>query len=137
MKHKRLKLGSVAVTACILPLISSSSALADSWTGDINGPGGGAAGTASVGAGGDAKINMTTIDTKRDGLCAQLRVIFDLPLFPDRSYDGPKVCGFQVGKTWKETIRESSTTNGIKLQMCKVDSDGSDRHCETKKYVSR
>lgn len=135
MKHKRLKLGGVAVTACILPLVFSSSALADSWTGDINGPGGGAAGTASINASGDAKINMVTIDSKKDGFCAQLRVIYDLPLFPDRSYDGPKACGFQVGKNWKETISDSSTVRGIKLQMCRVHSDGSDRHCETKKYV--
>ncbi|NLU75481.1 hypothetical protein HCC61_22900 [Streptomyces sp. HNM0575] len=130
----RLKIGAAMVSACVIPVLAATPALADSWSGTINGPGGGASGKIKVGIG-KVSQSWTVIDTKSDGKCAQFRVIIDLPGFPDRNKDSRRACGNQKVRKYKNSFNESKTMSGVKLQMCSVHSDGSDRHCETKKYV--
>lgn len=68
---------------------------------------------------------------------AAAKIIADLPAFPDRQYSSPRVCAHQQGKIWRVGQNESSTIRGVKVQVCRVHSDGSDQHCETKQYISK
>jgi len=64
-----------------------------------------------------------------NGSCAQAKIIADLPAYPDRQYSSPRECGHQQGTTWRVGKNESSTIRGVKVQVCRVHSDGSDQHC--------
>ncbi|MGI5258779.1 hypothetical protein [Streptomyces angustmyceticus] len=134
MQRTGPKAGVIAATACIVSVLSAAPAQADSWDGVVNGPGGGASGKIKVGFG-EVTQNWTVIDSKADGYCAQLRIIIDIPRFPDRNKDSRRACGNQTTRKYKNSFTETKTMNGVKIQMCRVHSDGSDRHCETKKYV--
>ncbi|MEV8310773.1 hypothetical protein AB0P36_26315 [Streptomyces flavidovirens] len=138
MKSKLMKLGGAAAAACAIAVLSATPASAATWNGSINGPGGGAGGSVKLtkeSGSTSAVVRVTIIDTKKDGYCAAMRIIFDKP-FTDYSYDSPKACGHQVGKTWnKDILYGSNSVRRAKLQMCRVHSDGSGRHCETKAYV--
>jgi hypothetical protein len=79
--------------------------------------------------------DISVIDTSASGFCAQAKIIADLPAYPDRQCFSPRVCGHQQGTTWRAGKNESSTFRGVKVQVCRVHSDGSDQHCETKQYI--
>lgn len=135
MRSMWCKASGVAVGAVALSMLSMGTASAATWDGTINGPGGGADGKVSVSLRGSIGVDLLIIDTKSDGFCASVRLIADLPSYPDRDHDGPKACGHQKAVRWVDTISESGTIRGVKVQMCRVHSDGSDRHCETQTYV--
>ncbi|QKZ18368.1 hypothetical protein [Streptomyces chartreusis] len=111
---------------------------ANAWSGDWNGPGGGGAGDITFSSNTTGAWDLTIIDTKKDGHCAQVRLAIDRPGWSD--YDiswGPKACGYQQGVHWKDSHSTSGGTKmrSIKIQQCRLHSDNSDKKCEEVKRV--
>ncbi|MFI8356840.1 hypothetical protein [Streptomyces cyaneofuscatus] len=108
------------------------------WSGSWNGPGGGGAGDINFTSNTSANWDMTIIDTKSDGYCTRVKLIIDRPGWSDTVKYGTPVCGYQVGKNWKDS---TSTTGGtkmrsIKIQQCRLHSDYSDETCQQVKQIS-
>lgn len=138
MANKLRKVVATGVAVLGFSALAVGPAAANNWSGHISGPGGRTTGKIkehSTAGAYHATVNLTNTDTKNDGSCSQTRIIFDIIKFPDRSTDGPRACGTKKSRRWKGDIAGPSTTDGIKLQQCRVHSDGSGRHCETKAYV--
>lgn len=142
-RHLRRAVRAAAVlgtaTAFALLPVAVAEAAAKIEVGPHNALGTGLAGDFWWGSTGQYTMNwdIDVIDTSANGFCAQAKIIADLPAFPDRQYSSPRVCGHQQGKVWRVGQNESSTIRGVKVQVCRVHSDGSDQHCETKQYISK
>lgn len=142
-QHLRRVMRGAAVLSTVIALALLPVAAAEAATkievGPHNALGTGLAGDFWWGDYGQYTMNwdIAVIDTSANGFCAQAKIIADLPAYPDRQYSSPRVCGHQQGKTWRVGQNESSTVRGVKVQVCRVHSDGSDQHCETKQYISK
>lgn len=134
---KALKAIFVAGTAMSVALLTATSAHA--WEGDFNGNGGGAAGTLNYLGKIDGykrlDVDLHVVDSISDGYCARVKIISDIPVFPDDYVYSPMACGYQTAKRWDTVLKLDGDARGVKVHMCRVHSDGSGQSCSSELYI--